>query len=440
MRKVLNRNLIDSVEKLFFTLFLLSLAIPLSKSMFTFGWTRIYFFDFFLFPVLALWCLRMNLGSFPLKHEFNKLDIYLFLLLTWLFACNSFGLNPNSSLEAWALLLRCFLIYLYSSRNIGNIFPEKNVMAIFCLLLLIEAGLGLFQHFGKTNFGQINSYFGANKLISEFGDHKKLRVPGTFIQPNILAGWMLYLILMIISWGMATQKQSKRIFLFLISSLGFCCMLVTFSRVKIVAFFLGIFLLAWWNRNEITKQKNLKIKIFLVLGMVSLIFIGIATDKTETTKRFQKKFNEVITFKSISLERKSLQRKIAFEEMVKNPVTGIGQKNFGLVIDKERYPFKYRNKALACHNIPLRIGAESGFPGFVIFCAMFLHLCFLCLQRLKNPPRKESEAIMGGALICSLVMVFDMQFNTVFFHPSFMPLFFVILSLTSLGYKELKTV
>ena len=50
--------------------------------------------------------------------------------------------------------------------------------------------------------------------------------------------------------------------------------------------------------------------------MVSLIFIGIATDKTETTKRFQKKFNEVITFKSISFERKSLQRKIAFQTMI----------------------------------------------------------------------------------------------------------------------------
>ncbi len=436
MQKILNNNIILFFEKFCFSLFLFSLIIPLSKSISIFGWTRIYFFDFFLFPVLVLWILRASSGYDFLKHKHTWLDIYLFLFLAWLFICNSLGLDPDSSFEAWFLFLRCFLIYFYCSRNIVNIFSIKYIMSILCLLLVLEAGLGLFQYFGGTNFGQINSYFGTQKRIFELGAKNTIRAPGTFIQPNILAGWLLYLFLMIISWYMVPQKKTNRIVLLLISIMTFSCLFITFSRVKIVAAFIGLILFVCWNKDKIIKQKYFKIKTFIILGSVSLLVLGISIGNLEATKQFKNRFGEIISFKSESFKKKALQRKIAFQIMMENPVTGIGQRNFNLIINKEIYPYSFRKGTLTCHNIPLKIGAETGVPGFVLFCLIFIHLLILCFKRIKEIPKTDAEIIQGGALICTFVIFFDMQFNTVLFHPSFMPLFFVILSFSTLGNND----
>jgi len=108
----------------------------------------------------------------------------------------------------------------------------------------------------------------------------------------------------------------------------------------------------------------------------------------------------------------------------------VGQDNFGISINRKDYPYNFsKKKELTCHNIPLKIGSESGFPGFFLFCSLFGYLTWLWIKLMSAPPVTFRDVSAGGVLTACFVTFLDMQWNTVFTHYSFMTLFFVILSI-----------
>jgi len=139
--------------------------------------------------------------------SFNLVDIILMLLLIWLLVCNTYGARPENSFEAWMLFVRCFLIYLYFSRNIGTIISLKGLVIMLAVLLFLEGGLAFLQQMTHSNIGKINNYFGVKNKIIGLWEAKKIRASGTFITPNILAGWVMALLPMTLAWCVNEKKK-----------------------------------------------------------------------------------------------------------------------------------------------------------------------------------------------------------------------------------------
>lgn len=160
------------IEKLFVYIFLFSLIIPISKPVFSGLWTRIYLFDFFLFPVLVFWGLRLW-RELEMEWSLTIFDVLMILLLLWLFVSNVTGDRSARSFEYWFLFLRCFLIYMYFSRSLGNTVSLKGLLTMLALLLFMEGGLALFQQIADSNIGQVNNYIGMKDRVFGLGEAKK---------------------------------------------------------------------------------------------------------------------------------------------------------------------------------------------------------------------------------------------------------------------------
>lgn len=428
--------IVDRLEKIFAAFFLFSLIVPLSHKVFQGEWSRIYFFDFWGVIILFLWFIRVLRPPKYYAFRFNILDYLMIAFLIWLFIADIIGANSPLSLGAWALLGRSFLIYLYVSKNVNNFLSLKHIIVILCLILSLEISLAFVQYLYGTNFGQVNSYFGVKENISNFGSNKFLRAPGTFINTNILAGWLAYGAIIMLSACIMMKDNDHRILPF--STIGFAALaalFITCSRVKIIAAFLGVVFLIWWNRHKIFSfEKKRKLYVYGSIFVVGFLFLSVMLMRYNFLPNFTNRFTQVLTLQSKSFERKALQRRLAFQLMLNHPITGVGQRNFDSMIDKKDYPYRnFKDGQLACHNIPLKIGAEAGIIGFVLFCSVFLYLLVQFFKQMRYQPVNMADAVKGGALICCAVMVFDMQFNNVLFHPSFMPLFFMLMGLAAMG-------
>lgn len=417
-------------EKVLAWLFLLSLMIPLSRPVAGWLWTRIYFFDFTLFPLLGLWGLRMVRGE-SFRFPLNAFDVLMALFLGWMLISNLAGIRPDKSFEAWLLFGRCFLIYLYFSRNLNYTITLKEFFIIISVLLFLEGGLALFQQITKSNIGKVNAYFGAGSKIVGLWEADKsfVRVTGTFINPNILAGWQMVLLPVVLASCFVARGKARLIVLLGICMVGGLGLAATISRSKIVAMLLGIAILLYWNRSYFWANRFRKwltatsaIILIFVCFLVAL-YSGIG-------QGILSRFEDLSTDQEF--QKKSLQRSLAFEVMASRPLLGVGQGNLAKVI-KDDYPYYYRGmqrgRGPTCHNIPMKVGAESGVPALILFCGLFLYLIGRWWRSMAVPPVTLREAMSGGALISATILCFDMQWNTVFSHPAFMPLFFVLVSL-----------
>jgi O-antigen ligase len=421
-----HNHLLKYFEIILVYMFLLSLTIPLSKTLGAGGWTRIYIYDFFLLPLLGFWVIRLFKNGIEVG-PFNLVDIILMLFLFWLFVCNIYGTRPEKSFEAWLLFARCFLIYLYFSRNIGIIISLKSLVIMLVVLLFLEGTLALLQQETRSNIGKINNYFGVKKQVMGLWEAKRVRASGTFINPNILAGWMMALLPMTLAWCMNEKKKIFKYLLFLVCLISFSGVLASSSRSKLVAVGIGICIIWVWFRGALFPnghKKKAKLVIVTVLFAICSGLILYSGVGTQTWNRFER-----LSFKNISFERKSAQRALAFKLMTASPLLGVGQNNFGISINKRDYPYNILSKELTCHNIPLKIGSESGFPGFFLFCSFFAYLVWLWTRSMRTFPVTFLDVSGGGVLTACFVIFLDMQFNTVFTHYSFMTLFFVILSI-----------
>jgi hypothetical protein len=423
-------------EKTFVFLFLLSLCVPLSKSFGSGAWTRIYVFDFFLFPMLVLWAIR--LFSYEKKQiKLNVADVLFLLFLIWLFICDIHGSRPSTSFGEWLVFARCFFTYLYFSRNVDSFIPLRYIVVLLGVLLFIEGILAFFQHMERSNIGQINSYFGHGHSPRQ----RRLppRATGTFINPNILGGWVMVMLPIILSWALSEKKKLGTILLLTAFTAGSMGLAATLSRSKLVFAFVGIAIVLFWYRSLFyglcLKNKKKGLVLLAVLFFVSgcfgvLVYSGVG-------KQILTRFAQLSS--APNFDRKSLQRELAFELMKTHPVFGVGQGNFG-IFNKDKYPYYYRgkkrdkkkiaNKGPTCHNIPMKIGSESGFLGLFLFISFLSVLIFNGWRRVRNYPENYGEAIRGGACIGFVTVILDMQWNTVFTHYSFMPLFFVLVGIS----------
>ncbi len=361
----------------------------------------IYFWDLLLVGLILVWLINSYLDKRSVnKTALNLLAIFLLSQIVSLLT----AVNLGAGLVQLYHLLIAGLFGLYLASQSKNIFSKTLVWALSVgvgLSFLIGLGQFLFQHslnfwiFGERSFDV------TTPAIATFDFHGQifLRPYGTFSHPNVLAGYLVTLLPLLI-WLVLTLKLSKVCKWGLVGLIAIMTLL-TFSRTALVVLFAEI---GWLLKN--------KLKILVLLGLLILPLVWV-------------RFGALLNFDSLSVIRRQDLAIEALTLFKDHPLNGIGLNNFINQISNSPAisgPSRFLQPA---HNIFLLTSAETGLIGLVGLIVLIGFPLFKLWKRRDN--LAKSLLVTWGIII--FLGSFDHYFLTL---PQGQRLLFLIWGLSML--------
>jgi len=364
----------------------------------------IYVTDILIVLLICIFFFRRK-NSFK-KIRFSALFMGAFVFLIFVMTIGIIA-SKNQAAGFYGLLklLEFTLLGICVSR-IAKELNFKTVLKMLSAGIIFESVLAILQFINKGSLNGVFYYFGERAFNSQtpgianavLNGELVLRPYGTLPHPNVLAGYLLIsMTLLLFNLGFM-KKISEKIFSIASISVGTISLFLSMGRVPIVIW-LGIF--GFWlviNFNKIFSRKNFRnyftagvifIAIVLLFFIVRFRFIGFS-----------------LSDESVVL-RESLAGS-ATRMIVKNPVLGVGLNNFLPNLpyfEKQMNPFFYLQPV---HNIYLLIASEVGIVGLVYF-VWFIYETYVGMLK--------SDLIIKRSLFISLSSVlligfFDHYFLT----------------------------
>jgi len=337
---------------------------------------------YFLFLVFVFRkFLEKNLQDLALKKVFPPFVVF-FVLINILAS-----VFPQNTFFYFLKLLPLFLLFFYLKSYKEN-FSDLFFFASSASLIFFGL-IGVFQVvFGKT-LGRLFWFLGERSfninttgiaLFSLFGKDY-LRAYSTFPHPNVLAGFFVVVIFLLLSVDHEKQERKKIVLLTLILSI--LPFILSFSLNAFAA------LLAVFAILLLKKKFDKKILLFLLnfVFLASLIFIFLPA-----------KLN--IYLRSNVLERIQLLS-LAKGVFLQRPVFGVGLNNFipSTVYWKD-FPGPANYLLQPVHNIYVLVLSEAGLFGFVIFYFFLLKLVFLSFT-------KKNSWLLSALVFIMITGLFD---------------------------------
>ena len=396
----------------------------------------LYLGDVIFMAVLLLAILRKGI-------KFEKKDIFLLIFVAVagisLFATSSLGISAFRLIK----LIEFALLYIYISSNfkIRNPKPEtrndffNRILSVIFYSGVLQAILAVAQFVGQGSIGikfieagifSPNSPGVANFILD---GEKIMRSYGSFLHPNVLAGFILLTIFCVYKLLIGNPKSealnpkqiqtSKLKIQNLLFIVGYLLLVfglfLTFSRTAIAVFeaiSLLFFLVEFFKLRKIehAEQRLVDgkklIKLFLLFVIACILSVAILFPYIKAR------------FFTISLEEQAVDlrffyNKMAIQMIKEKPVLGTGIGNF--VNYSQNYPAYLRaaSKMLGIsgeipqwiyqpvHNIYLLIASEIGVLGLVVFLG-FVVITLLDWFKACFLPARHSlrhQALAGGFLV-----------------------------------------
>lgn len=276
----------------------------------------LYFWDVLVLGLILTWILS--------KPKINKLALNLLLIFL---LTQSLSLLGAQNIGAGLVRLEQYAIAgffgLYLASNKRQIFLPLMLGVLFesalAILQFLKGGTIGFWILGERTFTI------ATPGIAKFNFQglEFLRPYGTFPHPNVLAGYMLVMMLLL---------RSKKI------AVAAITIFLTMSRATIFLGFIFLF------------KKNIKIFIILLIILSPILFT---------------RFSALLNYDNLTLLRREELTVTAGNLFLKNPVFGVGLNNFissqqDLVVGPSRF-------LQPVHNIFLLALSETGLVGFLGF-------------------------------------------------------------------------
>jgi len=271
---------------------------------------KFYLAEIFLIPLLII-----SLSNLK-KPKLNTGFCFLLLLLLLR------QLSSNGALAAFTHLIHLLEIFLFFSvlkhdplfqTKKAEKFMGSGLLAVitFQSLLAIyqfisQKSLLAYQFFGETNLQDL-----ANISRAQFFFGERLLPYGTLAHPNILAG--VVVILSILIFNKSNNANWLKILL-TVNALMIVFLTQSMSALLTIGLFLGYLL--------IDKLKNKKLVIFLIYYFF-LLFLP-----------YLLSHNFVTTFDNNSIKRRVVLNQASLEMFQENPLFGVGINNFTLNIEK----------------------------------------------------------------------------------------------------------
>lgn len=392
--------------------------LTLKGKFFEYGQLSFYFNEVFLFLLIIFFLFyfksQLNLKT---KISFISKIIFLFLIV----ALISWAGALNFSLYFYGLIKLIEAIVLYILISKLN-FSYLKLGWSFLFSMFIHSCLAIYQFFSQSITA--NKYLGIAEQISaqggvsvlEGGFGRLLRAYGGLSHPNILGGFLVVAILILINIYLI-QKNKNNILFFLFLIILFFALILSFSRSAGLALFVSLLFLLIYS---VVKKIEIK-KIFSII-LVLIIFSGISfillNDFIQT--RIQR--TERLEVKS-SMERNVLQDQAQL--LIKdNWFLGVGMNNYVLAVHEKINNNLNIWNYQPVHNVYLLVWAELGILGLALYLFLIIYLLYQCFK-LNND--NVNRFILGLIMLSILIINFwDHYFYT---YWSGLLFFFLIISL-----------
>lgn len=294
-----------------------------------------------------------------------------------------------------------FLVFYLAQT--ARTFSQVQKMAIFLSLgVILESALSLGQFLNQGSLGGPFWFFGERTFSGQtpgiaqaiLNGELILRPYGTLPHPNVLAGYLL-VVLILISAIRPSQRWQEGL-KWTASVLGSLTLFFTFSRLAWLVGFPVIFYLLSRER----KWLLLVLLTFLMIGGAGLI---------------QSRFQTLLTTDEESWQRREELNSAALAMIKAQPLFGVGLGNFLVEL-----PHFHQDKGVVrffqpAHNLYLMMGAELGMPMLIAF----LGFLFLTYRRLVKQFKQCNNAVMKQfflPLIIALSSILVLSFFDHYFY------------------------
>ncbi len=331
-----------------------------------------YFTDVLIILLFFLWVFKnLNIkNSLKIKNLKLKIILFTLFLVVGIFL-------SKSPMAGWYGLIKLLEFGFFGWYTAFYIKQKKDlnvIILLFAVGICFESFLAIVQFINQASIGGIFYFLGERTFflstpgiaITSLQGHLVLRPYGTFSHPNVLAGYLIIVLTMIISnykFLISNQIINLKKYFFIFSLLvGSIALFLTMSRVAIILWVVILFVFTFKNLNikNSLKIKNYKLKIFTgTIFFVAIIFIS-----SPLHFRFT---NLSLADESMVVRERLLQASVAMVK--KSPLLGVGINNF---LPNLPLVLKPTNESLfsylqPVHNIFFIVASETGIIGLGIF-------------------------------------------------------------------------
>lgn len=443
--QILNRSTFNRLESALYYLLILFLPTQLGKHFWPdfssvlgvridYLSPTIFFTDSLIFLLFVFWAIRIlnvkhekkskiknqkSKTQFKIQnHTTSFVFVILFLVINIVISGRILG-----GLYSWVKFLEMSFVAYYSAKFIGEKRHIRKVIAIFGASVIFESLLAMFQFLTLGSVGGILYFLGERSFnpstpgianASLNGD-LVLRPYGTFPHPNVLAGFLVVsMVLILFSQQSIKHKKVLRIKYLILRSipltalaLGTIALFLTMSRVA---------LLLW-----------ILILVFIITAKAGIIWSWLPASPRASTGRGKSGMAGVagiaicitaiavflfsplgLRFTKLNMNDEAIvQREVLVETSIKmikaSPLFGVGMGNFIPSLSKFQEPFSSALYLQPVHNIFLLVASETGIIGLGIF----LWLLWKTFQRIRNHEPRIRECLLIALSVILITGMFD---------------------------------
>jgi O-antigen ligase len=323
---------------------------------------------------------------------------WLYLIITSLFSTDIFNAF-RTSFSFIRFLLFSLLISFYGFKNISFI-KIINFWKLILLLVLFDILIQFifdYNIIGLPKNGVRYSGFFGNELIA--GSYIfKISAP--------IIGFLFYKIFV------KSKNKIEFIYSVFFCILAFFICLITGERMSFILYS-SSFLLTMISILYFQK----KIKNLLILLISTLFFVIILFNSSNVIKS---RYYELIDIlKNIDQSSYGKLFNSGYRLWYKNPIIGVGVKNFRVECDKQLIDIFPENPSQLCsthpHNLYLELLSETGVIGTIIFIFLFFIYFRGLISKKIFDLSKKKNCILISCLISSLLMIWPLGTSGSFF-------------------------
>ncbi len=313
------------------------------------------------------------------------------------------SMYPGDSLRDFALNIGgiMFLVAL------TNMVKDKNQLQGLIFTLVLSATL-------VALYGLLQSRMGIVMddawLDVENSPDVQVRVYSVFLNPNILAEYLIAVIPLGIAMFWVAKKPFKKLILAGMILVMVLALVLTMSRGGWLGFAFSIFIFILLVRPK------------WLIALIPIGFFSIPFLPASIASRLL----SITNFADSSIAYRFKMWDITLEIIEKYWTSGVG---FGHLPFKRVYETYIRTMPIYhSHNSFLQTAAEQGLPGLLIFIAMFWLIMKYTYLAIKDAKRDSYQYIMGAGMISSLACVLmHGMFENILYIPRIIFTFWILI-------------
>lgn len=382
---------------------LVLISFPIFK-FFDYYFQRTFSFYRYLHIFDLIFVLFLIFCFYKKKMFQNFFSIHLALVVLYLLFMRISILFSQGELHHRAfvdLFKSSFMILLFSIFLTKNFIKNKDVfikwfLFLFFSIAFFETVLGIMQFllqrplgftflkepFFSHAFGNTAKILLPEKIafITKFIPSQKgelIRAHGTFIHPNIFAGFLnVSALLSLYQLYKTKNKFTFSLFLFL----QITALILTFSRAGLVSFIISsslFFFLMLLKKYDVKKMGFVFLSVLVILG---ILFSAFFIDRGILGSFF--KSNRAKTLDIASNTTRNTLKEVSINMIKKHPFVGIGYRNF--LIKRDEY-FDQKPQRAYVHNIYLLIASQTGLFALFVFLLLVAMIFIDTFRFSLNP-------------------------------------------------------